>query len=51
VLPVESRLTVLRHRPRGAGWQTDRILDGLAGARRSSTRHVPVLDHHPLLQG
>lgn len=29
-LPVESRLTVLRHRFRDAGWQTERILDGFA---------------------
>jgi 2-polyprenyl-6-methoxyphenol hydroxylase-like FAD-dependent oxidoreductase len=27
-LPVESQLTVLRERFRGAGWQTERILDG-----------------------
>jgi 2-polyprenyl-6-methoxyphenol hydroxylase-like FAD-dependent oxidoreductase len=29
-LSVESRLTVLRERFSGAGWQTDRILDGFA---------------------
>lgn len=29
-LPVEQQLQVLRERFRGAGWQTDRILDGFA---------------------
>lgn len=29
-LPVESQLTVLRERFRGAGWQTGRILEGFA---------------------
>ncbi|GAA1904131.1 FAD-dependent monooxygenase [Nocardioides lentus] len=29
-LPVESQLTILRERFRGAGWQTDRILEGFA---------------------
>jgi 2-polyprenyl-6-methoxyphenol hydroxylase-like FAD-dependent oxidoreductase len=29
-LPVESQLAILRERFRGAGWQTDRILDGFS---------------------
>lgn len=29
-LPFDAQLTVLRERFRGAGWQTDRILDGFA---------------------
>lgn len=30
-LPVQAQLSILRARFRGAGWQTERILDGFAG--------------------